>query len=232
MVEAHDRLVHDPDAERVQRRAVLELGGEEGDVGRPLAQQRAHVRGAGGRREHREPLVGVLETVAVGAGVRADAVDGVEAVDVGRVVEHAGGEDHGPRALERRRVLDVGVAHLDAVARELRMALRPQLRRREAVVAEHAVHLARRVVARRAGVEHQYAPARAAERERCTEARRPAADDDAIPFVVHATTVTRTAVIGKALCRIGKPYDDSQAEPSPSRSRPWGSEPTTRTGPV
>ena len=136
--------------------------------------------GAGG--EDGEALVAVLEAVAVRAGVRAGPPHLGEAGDVGNLVEHPRGQDDRPGhlravgpgeadgAVEDLGVLDVGGHDIDAVAGEFRAAAGAQVRRVQAVVAEDAVHLVGGVVARRGAVEHQDAPARAAEHERSVEA--------------------------------------------------------------
>ena len=147
--------------------------------------------GAGG--QDGEALVAVLEAVAVRACVRGRAPHAGEAGDVGHLVEHPGGEQDRPRDLDpaRRAEPDDAVAHrgpvdlgahdLDAVAGELRAAAGAQIRGIDPVVAEHAVHLVGGVVARPGVVEHDHAPARAAEHERGVETGRSGADDDAIP---------------------------------------------------
>ena len=159
--------------------------------------------GAGG--EDGEPLVAVLEAVAVRAGVRADPPDLGEARNVGHLVEHARGEEHGPRqvraagrgdaegAVEPLGVLDLGGHDLDAVAAEFRAAAGAQVRRVEAIVAEHAVHLMGGVVARLGTVEDQDASARAAEHERGVETGRPGADDDAVPGPAVGIAVHRSS---------------------------------------
>ena len=146
---------------------------------------------AGG--EDGEALVAVLEAVAVRAGVRAGSPHVGEAGDVGELVEHPCGQEHRPRHLARpahvTRTPPSSTSaswtssgrDLDAVARQLGAAAGAQLRGVQSVVAQHAVHLVGRVVARRAVVEDQDAPARAAEHERGVETGRSRADDDAVP---------------------------------------------------
>ena len=169
---------------------------------------------AGG--EDGEALVAVLEAVAVRAGVRAGSPHVGEAWDIGDLVEHPRGQENRPRqlgttgardphgAVEHLRLLDFEGHDLDPITRQLGAAAGTQLRGVQPVVAKHAVHLVRCVVARRAVVEDQDAPARAAEHERGVETGGSSADDDAVPgrargFAAHRlaaslamTTLPRT----------------------------------------
>src|SRR3954454_3649242 len=155
---------------------------------------------AGG--EDGEALVTVLIAVAVRADVRAGSPHVSEARNVGELVEHPGGKENRPRPFRttRRRhangavdhfgVLDLEGHDLDAVGHQLGAAAGTQLRGVQPIVSEHTVHLVGGVVARRAVVEDQDAPARAAEHQRGIETGRSCADDDAVPgragrFAVH-----------------------------------------------
>src|SRR4029077_10228481 len=69
----------------------------------------------------------------------------------------------------------------DAVGAEFRTAAGAQLRRVEAVVAQDAMHLVRGVVARPGIVKYHRAAASATQHERRVQARRPGADDHAVP---------------------------------------------------
>ena len=184
-VQRDDGRLDDRDAECLHSRELIRIEAvrtvaEQDDVVGPLAQQDGEVFAAAAGGEDGEPLVAVLEAVAVRAGVRAGPPDLGEAWNIGQLVEHAGGEEQGPRqvraagrgdadgAVERLGFLDLGRHDLDAVAAEFCPAAGAQVGRIEAVVAEHAVHLVRGVVARPGAVER---PGRVGERGRA-RARR------------------------------------------------------------
>ena len=117
-----------------------------------------------------------------------------------RVEVRAAGRGEANRAVEHLGVLDLGGHDLDAVAAEFRAAAGAQVRRVQAVVAEDTVHLVGGVVARLRVVEHQHAPARAAEHERGVEAGRSGADDDAVPrralrLIVHRAVPLSTMTL-------------------------------------
>jgi hypothetical protein len=86
----------------------------------------------------------------------------------------------------------VGGDDVDAVLGELRATAGAQIRRVQTVMAEDAMHLMGRVVARGAAVEDQDATARAAEDERGVQAGGSGADDDAVPGRVHQPTLSRS----------------------------------------
>ena len=103
-----DGRLDDRDVERLHTRelirieAVRTVGGQDDIVG-PLAQQDGEVFAASAFGEDGEPLVPVLEAVAVRTGVRSDPPYLGKARNVGHPVEHARGQEHRPRQSSRRR---------------------------------------------------------------------------------------------------------------------------------
>ncbi len=122
-----------------------------------------------------------------------------DAVDVGQLVDQAGGSehpagDHRVPADELDAEMSVAGAahvdrasgkHLDAIAADLRSADRGQVRRWDSLMAEIAVHVCGRGVARLAGVDHDDRPALAGELQRRGEAGGRPTDDRDVAVTFH-----------------------------------------------
>ena len=140
-----------------------------------------------------------------------------QAGDVGVAVVHAGGEqdparhdagavgqvEHEPR-LAAAAVHHLAGAHLDArVAGQLGAAIRVEVGRRPAVVAEEAADAVGHAVALPAGVEHQRAAARPAEHQGGAEAGGPTADDDAVPGWATGMPAPTSVGAVESVARVG-----------------------------
>jgi hypothetical protein len=101
----------------------------------------------------------------------------------------AGGRDDEPVRIAARAD-GMPLPDLDAVAGELRAAVRQQAQRRGAIAAEQAVHVGGEAVARLAAVEHDDPPPHPRQVERGAQPGAPSSDNDEIAYrLVHIRDV-------------------------------------------
>src|SRR6185503_1737055 len=147
--------------------------------------------------DHRDRLVAVLPSIAIGAVVNGDAVALVESRNVGNVIANAAGDERHARAnllaavegrlehvVEAHELGHGGAARLDAVRLQLLASEAQQLEWRHAVAREEAVERGRARVARLARVTQQERAPAPREHERGVQPCRAAADNDDVEHLL------------------------------------------------